>query len=588
MIFLLRNQKTLPLLPIPSLDNLMDFLDWIKPLVEDEEFEASQESLKDFMLPYGDGEKLQKKLIEVSAEQRSSWLKPLWDEMYLEYRRPLVCNMNYYAILENERLKSYYTVPTLGAKFIYELINIYAEISDRSLSPQFAKGNPLCMDQYTNIFKSVRLPLLKKDVYKTYPFTKTHHIVVFYNNNIFKIETSDSDGNIVSIDRLASDLQSILNSNTEDRGNDIGGLTTANRDDASILYEAIESDMTNKGSLEIINTAIFVLCIDPARGALRNSQEMMLLSTGKNRYFDKSCQIILSEDLDIGFNLEHTGADATVWFSIIDRTFNKILEDRNKKVDIHHTPLPEELKWNLCDDTKSKLKVQLNKHQGFANNLYVDNLKFHSFGKSMIKSLKISPDAFFHIALQVAQYKTFGKLRSTYESVAMMQFNHGRTESARAVNEDVSKFVRAIESNDCSKDQLKELLVSAQNAHINRIKKCQKGFGIERHLFGLYKMYEKYGKELGIQNTPSLFTSPGYNILKHDFISTSCTGFESVNLFGFGPVVNDGYGIGYVVKNETINVTLSSNIQNKDKSMELLNNLSNAFLILKDIASSEL
>lgn len=72
---------------------------------------------------------------------------------------------------------------------------------------------------------------------------------------------------------------------------------------------------------------------------------------------------------------------------------------------------------------------------------------------------------------------------------------------------------------------------------MNRIKACQKGFGIERHLFALYKIYEKYGKELGIQNKPKLYDSPGYKILKHDFIGTSGVCFENISIFGFGPIV---------------------------------------------------
>ena len=577
---MLRNQESLPCLPIPELNNLLEFLNWIKPIVDDEEFKASQEALNEFLMPNGDGEKLQKKLIEISEQISTSWLESLWDGMYLEYRGQLVSNMNYYAILENTKLKSHYSVSTLGAKFIYGIMKAYLEVSSKTLSPEIIKDQPLCMDQYNRIFKSVRLPLLKKDIYKTYPFTKQSHIVLYYNNNIFKIETTDLDGNIQSVDILASKIQSIIDANIEDRGNDIGVLTTAKRDDASELYEKIQLDSINKNSLDIINTAIFVLCIDPITKNLEDLQKMIQLSNGKNRYFDKSCQIIISENIDIGFNNEHTGADATPWFSIINRAFNKIVEDRNTMIDLIDTSLPEELEWNLSDDVKIKLKDQLNQHHEFSHNIYVDNLKFDKFGKSLIKNLKMSPDAFFHIALQLAQYKTFGKLRSTYESVSIRHFKNGRTESARAVNEDVSRLAKEFFSNNSSKDRLKELFIKAQSSHGDRIRKCQEGNGIERHMFALYKMYEKYSNELGIQNVPKLYDSPGYKLLKHDFISTSGIGLEGICLFGFGHVEEDGYGIGYVINNDKINITLSTKINNKDKGIELLNNLNNALQLL--------
>ncbi|WP_165000397.1 choline/carnitine O-acyltransferase [Anaerophilus nitritogenes] len=585
---MLRNQEILPRLPIPPLNNLFEFINWIKPITDNQEFQTSQEALNQFLMPNGDGQKLQKKLIEISEKQNTSWLEPFWNDMYLSYREQLVCNMNYCAILDNTKLTSQHTVSTLGAKIIYEMMHAYLKVSSKSLSPEYVKDQPQCMDPYNHIFKSVRLPLLKKDSYKTYPFTKQNHIVVFYNNNIFKLETSDLDGKLISIDLLASKIQSIMDENIQDRGNDIGILTTANRDNASKLYRAIEKDKTNQNSLDIINTAVFVLCIDPATKDLKDLQKMILLSDGKNRYFDKNCQIIISKDLNIAFNNEHTGADAIPWFNVINEVFNKILKEQDKTIHVVETSLPEELKWNLSSDIKSRLKDQCNQHQKFVDNIFVDHVKFDDFGKNYIKNLKMSPDAFFHIALQIAQYKTFGKLRSTYESVSMRHFKNGRTECARPVNEHVSKFAIEVLSQNYSKERLKEFLMNAQNAHVDRIRKCQKGFGIERHLFVLYKIYEKYGKKLGIHNKPKLYDSSGYKLLTYNFMSTSGVGFENISLFGFGPVVEEGYGIGYVIHEERINVFLSTKTKNKDKGTELLNNLKYALLLLKDMASCKI
>lgn len=585
---MLRHQEKVPSLPVPALDNLWDFLNWIKPIVSDEEFQASKEALSEFLRPDGDGEKLQRKLVEVSKELDTSWLPPFWNDMYLEYRGELVCNKNYYAVFENTGLKSQYTVSTFAAKFIYEMMKAYVDISLRTLSPEFSKNRPLCMDQYNHIFKAVRLPRLMKDVYKTYPFDRHHHIIVYYRNNIFKVTTSDAQGNILSVNMLASKIQSIIDAGIEDRGDDAGVLTTADRDNAARLHEAIEADSKNKYSLDIINTAVFVLCIDPTAKNLEDFQKQVLLSNGKNRYFDKNCQIIISENFDIAINNEHTGADAIPWFSIIDRALNKIVKDGEKeKIELIDTSLPEELDWHLSDDMKSRLQEQLKKHQEFADNIYVDNLILDNYGRSFIRTLKMSPDAFFHIALQIAQYKTFGRLRSTYESVAIRYFKDCRTECARAVNEDVSQLAMEVCSGNRSEDRLRELIINAQNAHMERIKKCQSGLGIERHLFVLYKLYEIYGDELGIHNPPKLYDSPGYKLLTHDFFSTSGVSFESISLFGFGPVVEDGYGIGYVINNDKINVSLSTQIKNKDKAIELLNNLNEAFLLLVSVMSSE-
>jgi carnitine O-acetyltransferase len=372
VIALLRHQEKLPLLPVPALDNLFDFLNWIKPIVNDEEFEASKEALNEFLKPGGDGEKLHGKLIELSRELDTSWLPPFWNEMYLEYRGELVCNKNYYAGFDNTRIKSRYTVSTFAAKLVHEMMNAYYEISLKTFNPEIFKDRPLCMNQYNQIFKAVRLPRLMKDDYKTYPFDKHHHIVVYYKNNIFKVTTSTAEGSILSVDMLASKIQRIIDAGIEDRGNDAGVLTTADRDNAARLHEAIAARSVNRNSLDIINTAVFVLCIDPAPKNLKDFQKKVLLSDGKNRYFDKNCQIIITENLDIAINNEHTGADAIPWFNIIDRALNKIIKDgESERINLIDASLPEELEWHLSDDVKARLKEQLVKHQEFADNIYV-------------------------------------------------------------------------------------------------------------------------------------------------------------------------------------------------------------------------
>ena len=47
---------------------------------------------------------------------------------------------------------------------------------------------------------------------------------------------------------------------------------------------------------------------------------------------------------------------------------------------------------------------------------------------------------------------------------------------------------------------------------------------------------------------PSIFTDPGYATLGHSTLSTSNCGNPCLRLFGFGAVVPDGFGIGYIIK----------------------------------------
>ena len=53
---------------------------------------------------------------------------------------------------------------------------------------------------------------------------------------------------------------------------------------------------------------------------------------------------------------------------------------------------------------------------------------------------------------------------------------------------------------------------------------------------------------------PSIFTDPGWALLNTSILSTSNCGNPALRLFGFGPVAADGYGIGYIIKDEGISV----------------------------------
>ena len=57
---------------------------------------------------------------------------------------------------------------------------------------------------------------------------------------------------------------------------------------------------------------------------------------------------------------------------------------------------------------------------------------------------------------------------------------------------------------------------------------------------------------------PSLFTDPGYSHLSTSILSTSNCGNPALRLFGFGPVAADGYGIGYIIKEDGISMYVLS------------------------------
>jgi carnitine O-acetyltransferase len=57
---------------------------------------------------------------------------------------------------------------------------------------------------------------------------------------------------------------------------------------------------------------------------------------------------------------------------------------------------------------------------------------------------------------------------------------------------------------------------------------------------------------------PPLFSDPGWEKINNTVLSTSNCGNPALRHFGFGPTSGDGFGIGYIIKDDSISVCASS------------------------------
>jgi carnitine O-acetyltransferase len=173
----------------------------------------------------------------------------------------------------------------------------------------------------------------------------------------------------------------------------------------------------------------------------------------------------------------------------------------------------------------------------------------------------------------------------TYESASTKQFLHGRTETVRTVSKPSVAFCQSTTlplvpptnnnihsgagNNDSTTTTMPNQLVLLQEAvqaHVNYMKEAKEGRGVDRHLFGLRMMAEKHLRGAPL---PSIFTNKAYKQSSHWNISTSHCGCLAISTFGFGPVVSDGFGIGYMIKNNTINFNITSKYEQSQYSSHL-------------------
>lgn len=214
-----------------------------------------------------------------------------------------------------------------------------------------------------------------------------------------------------------------------------------------------------------------------------------------------------------------------------------------------------------------------------------------------------SPDAFVQMAYQAAYFSLYGRIECVYEPAMTKSFLHGRTEAVRPVTPECVflslplapsrgeltrrrtrrsvAFVKTFCSEASPREKI-DALRKACKVHTELTKACSKGLGQDRILYAMYCLAQqaRERRKRAIANgeasgggggdssssdpdtdsedsevsaaiaarIPDLFKDPGYAQLGHSTLSTSNCGNVSLRLFGFGPVVGDGLGIGYIIK----------------------------------------
>ncbi|ARK24102.1 hypothetical protein SporoP37_05000 [Sporosarcina sp. P37] len=559
-------------------------LEWVEPLLNDEQLEETTKVVNQFFKAGGDAERLQKKLCELNVNIKGSWLKPLWDDMYLNFREPLPTGMHFNILLDNKKHENRYTRAELAGRVIRLVTELYHLIIDGEVAPVIQNGVPLDMSQYKNFFKSIRIPRLERDEFRLAAFEKrNNHVIILYKRNVYKVNVTNSEGEIYCSSEIANAIERTFQED-QSEGANVGIFTTAKRDEAAKIYDQLTVSKANADHLQTIADSLIVMSMDEESSNSEEAIENLMLN-GTNKYFDKTIQVILTKKGELGYSIEHSSVDGTTMFAVISYVNEGLESEESETIYTTEPTRMEKQHWELSAEIEKSLMRLEKNHARVKKEFSIKTRIFNSFGSDEIKNMNISPDAFFHMALQIAQYRTFGVCRSVYEPVSVRAFYEGRTECARATSMEKLNLVKAIENGEENNAVLYALMQKASAAHTDRIIRCRKGFGVERHMYGLEQMYELHGADIGMTDRPALFSDTGYLTLRHDFISTSGMAYDNVKYRIFGPVVESGFGLAYILLDQTISINISSHADEADNAQKLINHLVDAFLELRQIAN---
>ncbi|XP_023494877.1 peroxisomal carnitine O-octanoyltransferase isoform X5 [Equus przewalskii] len=341
---------------------------------------------------------------------------------------------------------------------------------------------------------------------------------------------------------------------SEPDGPGIAALTSEERTRWAKAREYLVSlDPENLTMLEKIQSSLLVYSIEDGSPHVTPedySQVTTMLLTGDPtvRWGDKSYNLISFANGVFGCNCDHAPYDAMIIVNISHYIDEKILENEGRwkgSENVRDIPLPEELIFTVDEKVLDDINQAKAQYLKQASDLQIFVYAFTSFGKKLTKKMRLHPDTFVQLALQLAYYRLHGCPGCCYETAMTRYFYHGRTETVRSCTVEAVRWCQSMQNPYASLLERQQKMLQAFAKHNKMMKDCSTGKGFDRHLLGLSLIAKEEGLPI-----PELFTDPlfsksggGGNFV----LSTSLIGYFRIQGV-VAPMVHNGYGFFYHIR----------------------------------------
>lgn len=569
-------QGNVPKWPLPPLADTMErYLEYLEPLVgrqdSDKTINFTQEDMgvarrqaRAFSESAQQGPLLQQKLAQLDGEiPGGCWIEGFWKAGYEEHRAPLPLHVSPGFVMEDDSERSSWveraaSLIRAGAAYAYKVQT--NTLPPLRINPKDPKSAPLCHSQIPMSIGSARVPQPGRDRFHVSKTAPKHVLVISPKNRYWSIDALDVAGRVASKESLEGALREVLRRDDDPSlphpHDHCGPLTAGPREAwAAVRQELLAAhDGKTASAFRAVDDALFAVCLDDdtPQGPDALMAKALHGDGRENRWYDKNVQLVVARNGAAVVNMEHTGYDGNTLLRFTEALWNDRSLDSSSSE--FRVPVPQSLAWpTLTNAHRSAIRNAQNGHLQAALGLESVAARVGA-GKKALVSRGASPDACVQLAYQLAFHSMTGRFGSTYESLMMKHFLHGRTETLRPITPQSAAFVRASASDRATLD----LLLQASNAHGARARQCQQGLGIDRHLYALKMLASLERQRHPDFEMPPLFSDKAYRTLLRSELSTSNCGGSGLSWFGFGPVEPDGLGLGYCIFDDHIHINASS------------------------------
>ncbi|KTG47774.1 hypothetical protein cypCar_00012145 [Cyprinus carpio] len=506
------HSSSVPPQPVPPLlQTLQRYLTALEPLLPPDELEHTRRIVQKFGCPGGLGEKLQRELIK-RAKHSHNWISDWWVQWaYLECRQPLAVHSNPAISLPKRDFTDWRGQLVFASKLIAGVLDFKARVDSGKLALEYMRGQPLCMELFPQLFSSCRIPGPKHDLVVHYgrPRRGPAHITVVRNYQFFQLDVYNSDGTPLTESQIHAQLLRIRSQSWKTDKQPMGILTSEHRHTWGQAYTRLLRDKINKESVRLIEKSIFTLCLDSP--VMRISDEKYssrmaaqilhgggTFSNSGNRWFDKTLQLL------------------TTFFSVSKKP------DR-MRAPLVPLPMPKKLYFYINSEIKWDLEMAKQNLDILINDLDIKCFNFQCFGKEFVKQLKLSPNSFIQVAIQLAYYRVHSEVCAACDITSLRMFQGGRTDYIRSPTNQMLSFIRAFDDGAVSREAKVQLLREAVDAYSVLTEQSLMGQGIDRHLLGLKLQAIEEGLSV-----PRIFMDTAYGLATHWKLRTGQVTFSYI------------------------------------------------------------
>lgn len=565
-------QASLPRLAIPDLDKTCErYLYATSPLVSPEQHARTREVVEDFRT--GLGKELQAALVaHDKAHPDTSYISKMWFDMYLENRDPLPLNLTPQLTWKADPEPAKNEWCQLSANLLAAAVRFKRSLDAGVLEPDAFALKPdlynkswvrrgisllpsslsyygayatdtyaLDMSQYANLFSSTRIPKQGKD--EIVSFSGSRHVAVLRGAKVYALDVLDEGGAPLPVQAIEAALRAIVKDSDGQKGDElaVGALTGAERDSWAATRATMEANPANAAALAKVDSALFALTLEDAAPADDTAlTQVMLHGDARNRWFDKSFNLMVTSNGRAGVQWEHAWGDGVA----VLRFFNDVYKELAARPVREPTPAaaspPPEVQFDLSDASVSKAIADATAYSAkVISEVDVDIYQVETVTKADIKASKLSPDGAQQMILQLAHFYTHGYTPSTYESASTAGFKHGRTETIRSATPEAAEMCRVFADASSSPEERAKVLAAACSNHFRITREALMGQGVDRHLYALNYFAQQAG------HSPAIFSDDAWAVMKDIRLSTSTLASDALDGGGFGPVSRTAYSVGY-------------------------------------------